>query len=304
MAVSRALEDAPEEKPERSVHEETALDRETSANNLMLGLPFYAIHALPLLAVFTGVTWADVIVCIALYWIRMFAVTGVYHRYFSHRTYKTSRPFQFFLAFLAQTSAQKGALWWAAHHRHHHKHSDQESDTHSPVQDSFFYSHVGWLFVNSNNETDWSKIKDFAKYPELVWLNTYNLVPPAILAIGIWLAMGWSGLLIGFFLSTVLLWHGTFVINSLAHVIGKKRFNTTDESRNHWLLALITMGEGWHNNHHYYQSSCRQGFYWWEIDMTYYIIKGLEAVGLVWDVREPPERVLAEGRAADAGAHT
>ena len=221
----------------------------------------------------------------------MFAVTGVYHRYFSHRTFKTSRWFQFALAFLAQTSAQKGVLWWAAHHRHHHKHSDSDIDTHSPVTSSMFYAHLGWLFVNQNNATDFSKIKDFAKSPELRFLNWFGLMPAIVLAVVVWWFLDWSGLLIGFFLS-----------NSLAHVFGKKRFETGDESRNSLVLALITLGEGWHNNHHYYQSSCRQGFYWWEVDITYYIIKGLQAVGLVWDVREPPERVLKEGRLADEAA--
>lgn len=305
MASSRALERATLESPDDSIEApETAatLSNEATPLNLLIGTPFYLIHLLPFAAIWTGVRWVDVAVCVTLYVIRMWAVTGVYHRYFSHRTYKTSRVFQLFLAFLAMTSAQKGVLWWAAHHRHHHKHSDEDIDTHSPVTASFFFSHVGWLFLNRNNATDYSKIKDFAKYPELRFLNRFYLLPPIMLGVVVFLAMGWSGLLIGFFLSTVFLWHGTFFINSLAHVFGRKRFDTKDESRNNGWLALITLGEGWHNNHHYYQSSCRQGFYWWEIDLTYYVIKGLEFVGLVWDVREPPERVLEEGRRRDAAA--
>jgi stearoyl-CoA desaturase (delta-9 desaturase) len=207
---------------------------------------------------------------------------------------------QFLLAFLAETSAQKGVLWWAAHHRMHHKLSDQPGDVHSPVQNGFLYAHLGWLFDNTN-ETRWEKIRDFAKYPELRWLNKHWLVPPTMLAVFCFLVAGWPGLFIGFFLSTVLLWHDTFIINSLTHLWGKRRFDTTDDSRNNALTALLTLGEGWHNNHHYYQSSCRNGFYWYEIDVTYYVLKMMSWVGLVWDIREVPDRVLAEGRRRDRG---
>ncbi len=249
------------------------------------------IHLLPLLAIWTGTRPIDWIVCGALYFVRMFGVTGVYHRYFSHRTYKTSRAFQFVLAFLAQTSAQKGALWWASHHRHHHKYSDTEYDTHSPVKESFFYSHIGWLF-DDTDDTDWDRIKDFKKYPELVFLNKHWWLPPTLLGLAVFLTLGWSGLLIGFFLSTILLWHGTFFINSLCHIWGRQTYVSGDQSRNNFFLALLTMGEGWHNNHHYYQASVRQGFRWWQVDMTYYVVKLLSFVGLVWDVREPPQSVL------------
>lgn len=270
-------------------------DSQTSAFRLwLLGAPFIILHLVPLLALLPGievrpVDWA---LCFGLYFIRMFAVTGAYHRYFSHRTYKTSRVMQFMLAFLAQTSSQKGALWWAAHHRHHHKYSDMPEDVHSPVQRSLFYAHVGWLY-DSTEGTDYSKIKDLAKYPELVFLNHYWWIPPAALGFGCWLALGWSGLLIGFVLSTVFLWHGTFTINSLSHVWGKRVYETSDDSRNNFWLALITLGEGWHNNHHYYQASTRQGFHWWQLDVTYYILKAMSWVGLVWDLREPPPEVVA-----------
>jgi stearoyl-CoA desaturase (delta-9 desaturase) len=261
-------------------------------------VPFILCHVGAVAALWTGITWQVAIYCAALYVIRMFGVTGVYHRYFSHRTYKTSRAFQFFLAFLAQTSAQKGALWWAAHHRSHHRLSDQPGDLHSPVIDGFWYSHVGWLY-NHTETTDYKQIPDFAKYPELRFLNRYGLMPAVVLGVASYLMLGWQGLCAGFFLSTVLLWHGTFTINSLSHVIGKKRFPTTDESRNNWLLAIITMGEGWHNNHHRFAGSTRQGFYWWEIDMTYYILKALSWVGLVWDLKPVPHQILAEGRQRD-----
>jgi stearoyl-CoA desaturase (delta-9 desaturase) len=262
--------------------------------------PFVLSHLAVFGAIWSGVTWQAVVLCVVLLFVRVWGITAGYHRYFAHRTYKTSRAFQLFLALLAQSSSQKGVLWWAAHHRVHHKLSDQPGDVHSPVQNSFFYAHVGWLF-DDTEETGWDKIRDFAKYPELRWLNKYWVVPPTVLAVASFLIAGWPGLFIGFFLSTVLLWHNTFLINSLTHVWGKKRFDTTDESRNNTVTALLTLGEGWHNNHHHYQSSCRNGFYWWEIDVTYYVLKMLSWVGLVWDIREVPEHVLREGRRRDRG---
>jgi len=269
-----------------------SVDRETPIPlyEILGAAPFVVVHLLPLLAFWTGTKWQDWAVCVALYWIRMFGVTGGYHRYFSHRTYKTSRVFQFILAFLAQSSSQKGALWWGAHHRVHHKLSDQDGDPHDSRK-GFWFSHIGWIFSPHSADTDYTRIKDLAKYPELVWLNRYWLVPPTTLAIFVALVWGSSGLLIGFFLSTALLWHGTFTINSLSHMLGNQRYESHDDSRNNWLLAILTMGEGWHNNHHHFMNSTRQGFYWWEYDMTYYILRGLQALRIVWDIKEPPARV-------------
>jgi stearoyl-CoA desaturase (delta-9 desaturase) len=199
--------------------------------------------------------------------------------------------FQFVLAFLAQTSAQKSVLWWAAKHRHHHLHSDTPDDVHSPRHTGFLYSHVGWIFARRHASADLRKVADLAAYPELMWLHKYELVPAVVLGTLCFLAAGWSGLVVGFFWSTVLLWHATFCINSLAHVCGRKRYVTGDDSRNNWLLALFTMGEGWHNNHHACQSSVRQGFRWWEVDATFYILKLLSRAGLVWDLKTPPDAV-------------
>jgi stearoyl-CoA desaturase (Delta-9 desaturase) len=261
-------------------------------------IPFIVIHLCALGAFWSGFTTEAVVCCVVLYVVRIFAVTGGYHRYFAHRTYKTSRVFQFVLAFLAQSTAQKGALWWAAHHRNHHRLSDQPGDLHSPVQDGFWYSHMGWLF-NNTSETDYSGIPDLNRYAELRFLNRYHLLPPIALGVGTFLLFGWSGLFVGFFLSTVLTWHATFTINSLSHVFGKRRFPTTDDSRNNWLLAILTFGEGWHNNHHRFSSSARQGFYWYEYDITYYILKTLSLFGIVWDLRPIPQSILEEGRAND-----
>lgn len=255
-------------------------------------VPFVLIHLACVAAVWTGITWQSVAICVALYWVRIFFIGAGYHRYFSHRAYATSRAFQFVLAFMAQSSVQKSVLWWGAKHRHHHLHSDTEHDVHSPRHTGFLYSHVGWIFARRHDTTDLVKIADFARYPELMWLHRLELLPGIVLGTLCWLVAGWSGLVVGFLWSTVLVWHGTFCINSLAHVRGRKRYVTGDDSRNNWLLAIFTMGEGWHNNHHAYQSSVRQGFRWWEFDPTYYILRMLSWVGIVWDLKTPPANVL------------
>jgi len=255
-------------------------------------IPFVAVHLACIAAIWTGITWPALALCVALYWLRILAIGAGYHRYFSHRAYATGRVFQFVLAFLSQTSAQKSALWWAAKHREHHLHSDSELDVHSPRRHGFVYSHVGWIFDRKHDDTDLAKVADLARYPELLWLHRWEQLPAVALAGLCFLVAGWSGLVVGFFWSTVLVYHGTFSINSLAHVHGSKRYVTGDDSRNSWLLALITMGEGWHNNHHAYQSSVRQGFRWWEVDPTFYVLKGLARLGLVWDLKTPPEPVL------------
>jgi stearoyl-CoA desaturase (delta-9 desaturase) len=254
-------------------------------------IPFLAIHATVFVAFFVTFKWWYPVVALGLYGLRMFGITAGFHRYFSHRTYKTNRVFQFVLAWIGTMSAQKGVLWWAAHHRDHHKYSDQPEDIHSPVQRGFWWSHVGWILAPVNDATKFDRIRDFAKYPELVWLNKYHWVPPLTLAIALGFIGGLPLLVWGFSISTVALWHGTFTINSLSHVIGKRRYVTTDDSRNNWVLALITLGEGWHNNHHYYMSSANQGFFWWEIDVSYYTLKVLSWLGLVWDLRKPPAHI-------------
>src|SRR6266446_2738450 len=251
-------------------------------------IPFVLVHLACIGAIWTGITWQSVAICAALYWLRIFAIGAGYHRYFSHRAYATSRAFQFVLAVLSQSTAQKSVLWWAAKHRHHHLHSDTEHDVHSPRHKGFFYSHLGWIFARKHDKTDLVKIADFACYPELMWLHRYELMPALILALLCFVVGGWPGLVVGFFWSTVLVYHATFCINSLAHVHGRKRYVTADDSRNNWFLAVFTMGEGWHNNHHACQSSVRQGFRWWEIDPTFFILKALSWLRLVWDLKTPP----------------
>lgn len=269
-------------------------------------ISFTLMHFIPFAALLTGATLFDWMICIFLYFFRMFWITGGYHRYFAHRSYKTSRWFQFVIAFMAQTSAQKGALWWAGHHRVHHRTSDTYDDPHSMKHYGFWYSHVGWIIGPDYKETDYKIIGDYSKYPELVWLNKYYLVPPVVLALTVmafggivngggiemmFTSAGFSTLFIGFFLSTVVLYHGTFSINSIMHKFGKQRYKSNDESKNSLWLALLTMGEGWHNNHHYYETAARQGFFWWEIDITYYILRIFGFLGLIWDIREVPDHI-------------
>ena len=255
-------------------------------------IPFVLLHLACFAAIWTGITWQAMAIAVALYWLRMFAIGAGYHRYFSHRSYSTSRAFQFMLAFLSQTTAQKSVLWWAAKHRHHHLHSDTEHDVHSPRHRGFVYAHLGWIFSSRHDEADLSTVSDLVRYPELRWLHRFELAPALILAGLTFLVAGWPGLVVGFCWSTVAVYHGTFCINSLAHVHGSKRYVTGDDSRNNWFLALLTMGEGWHNNHHAYQASARQGFRWWEIDPTYYCLRLLSWAGIVWDLKTPPPAVL------------
>ena len=263
----------------------------TERVNRVSSIPFALVHLAPLALIWTGVGWGDLALCAALYQIRMFFITAGYHRYFAHHSYKMNRFWQFVMAFGGTTAVQKGPLWWAALHRDHHRFADTPDDIHSPLK-GFWWSHVGWILCDKYSDTRLDRISDFAAYPELRWLDKHNWIGPWTLGVATFLVFGWSGLVAGFFLSTVLLWHGTFLVNSLAHVFGRRRYVTHDSSRNSLLIALATGGEGWHNNHHYLPSSARQGFFWWEIDLTYYALLGLSAVGVVHDLHRPPKRLL------------
>jgi len=248
-------------------------------------IPFVLIHIGVLAAFFAPPTPTLLAWLAGSYFLRMFGVTAGYHRYFSHRSYRLGRTAQFLMAVLAQTSGQKGVLWWAAHHRQHHRYADREQDVHSPWQRGFWWSHIGWILANDYDSYDPKKVADWAKFPELLWLDRHHWVPAAgygalILALG-----GFPAFIWGFIISTVLLYHCTFAINSVAHLAGSRRFDTPDHSRNNWLLAILTLGEGWHNNHHFSMGSCRQGYRWWEIDVTYMVIKALSLVGIATDLR-------------------
>jgi stearoyl-CoA desaturase (Delta-9 desaturase) len=261
------------------------------------------IHVGTVVALFGPIDAGLLAMALASYLVRMFAITAGYHRYFSHRSFKTSRVFQFLLALLGTSATQKGPLWWASAHRRHHKYSDTPEDMHSPTQRGFWHSHMGWWFGKKNDQTAMEWVPDLARYPELKFLDRYYHVGVVAWMMLAFLLRGWDGFLWGYVVSTFVLMHGTFAINSLAHVYGSRRYDTPDTSRNNWWLALATLGEGWHNNHHRYMSSARQGFFWWEVDATYYVLKVLSWTGIVWDLRAPlprlfdvdePRRALAE----------
>jgi stearoyl-CoA desaturase (delta-9 desaturase) len=266
--------------------------------NWFASIPFFAVHAVALATPFVApFAWRWVALAACTYAVRLFAITAGYHRYFSHRAFRTSRAFQLVLAVLGASAAQKGPLWWAAHHRDHHRHSDRPEDVHSPVQRGFWWSHVGWILARRHEPTKLDRVKDLARFPELRIVDRFTHLAPVALATVLFLAGGWPALLWGFFVSTVLLWHATFAINSLAHVLGRRRFETTDASRNSLPLALLTFGEGWHNNHHFWPSAARQGFTWWEIDVTYAVLQVLAVLRVVRDLRRPPA-LLRAGRGA------
>lgn len=257
---------------------------------------YFGMHVACLGVFWTGVKWSDLALCFSLYLVRMFGLMAGYHRYFSHRSFKTSRAFQFLLGLLGTLGYQKGPLWWASHHRYHHRYSDTYLDYHSPVHRSFLYSHSGWFLDKSNRETKFDRVGDLARYPELVWLDKWNLLPVLTLALLLLFFFGWSGFIWGFCINTILVWHAIHAIGSFGHRFGGyRRFATTDNSRNKWFIALALLGEGWHNNHHFYPSSARQGFIWWEIDIAYYVLKLMGWMGLIWDLRLPPEHLIHGG---------
>lgn len=283
------------------------LDPGSREFNALRVLPFILLHLACLLALYTGVSTFAAVFAAGFFAIRMFAITGFYHRYFSHKTFRTNRFWQFVFAVVGASAAQRGPLWWAAHHRHHHQHSDQEEDLHSPHHGGFWWSHVGWFTCDAGFGTDERRVKDWLKFPELRFINRFDALVPALAAVGIFAlgealaawapGLGTNGLQLlvwGFFISTVVLFHATVSINSLSHVWGSRRFETGDDSRNNPWLALITFGEGWHNNHHRWPQSARQGFRWYEIDLTYYGLWLLSKVGIVYDLKPIPEPVRQE----------
>ena len=269
--------------------------------------PFVALHLACLGVIWVGVSTTALAVAFALYALRMFALTGFYHRYFSHRTFRTSRAVQFAFAVIGAACVQRGPLWWAAHHRNHHRNADTRLDPHSPGVHGFLWSHMGWFLTPRAFRTELERVPDLAAYPELRWLDRYDIAVPVLLAVALYAlgvllhhvapelhTSGGQLLVWGFFVSTVVLFHATVTINSLAHRYGSRRFTTRDDSRNNPWLALLTFGEGWHNNHHYFPGSARQGFRWWEIDLTWYGLKLMALLGLVHDLKPVPAWVLAK----------
>jgi stearoyl-CoA desaturase (delta-9 desaturase) len=256
---------------------------------------FIVLHAGTILGMIAWpLTARAAVLGLGLFWIRTFALTAGYHRYFSHRTFKTSRGFQLLLAVLGCSAFQQGPLWWAGHHRHHHRNTDGPGDVHSPRLQGLFWAHVGWVFAYENEPTRVDLVKDLARYPELIWLDRHHRWPAYAMAAGAWAVAGMPGLVWGFLVPTLLLFQTTFAVNSLAHRFGRRRYDNADDSRNNWWVALLTFGEGWHNNHHRYPASVRQGFFWWELDVSYLLLAALARLGVVWDLRLPPRSVLEE----------
>ncbi len=267
-------------------------------------IPFIILHLSCFMIFFVGFSWTAFVVCMSLFAIRMFAITGFYHRYFSHKTFRTSRFVQCLFAMIGATAVQRGPLWWAAHHRGHHMHSDTTEDKHSPKEHGFIWSHMGWFLTKSNFVTNTKLIRELIRFPELRIIDRFDLLMPLALSISLWAigyyleqyepslhTNGFQLFIWGFSVSTIMLYHATFLVNSVAHQWGKKRYETKDTSRNNFLIAILTFGEGWHNNHHHYPGSARQGFYWWEIDLTYYVLKCLAMMGIIWDVRTVSENI-------------
>lgn len=252
-----------------------------------------------------GFSWTALAIFFLSYVMKAMGITTGFHRYFAHRSFKTSRWFQFILAVVGTTAVQGGVLWWSSHHRGHHAHSDQDEDLHSPVSYSTFQSHLGWMWSASCFKPTKHKLLDFARFPEIKWLNkNYSLLIVIQGALFFLLgellsnyfpSLGTSGAQVfvwGFLLATVWTWHVTFSINSVCHLFGKKRYKSADESRNNWLFGILAFGEGWHNNHHKFGWSARNGFYWYEWDPTYYLLKTLEKLGIVWDLKIPSKEQM------------
>jgi stearoyl-CoA desaturase (delta-9 desaturase) len=297
MGVPRWLDN------ERRAAERAALANDPNADSVEWSrtIPYVLMHVACLAVIWVGVSWVAVIVALIAYVVRMFAITGLYHRYFSHKTFKTSRAGQFIFGILGASAVQRGPIWWAAHHRHHHANSDQPGDVHSPKQVGFWRAHMGWFLSRKGFAPDLKYVRDLLQFRELRWLDRFDIAIPFILGVGMFLLglllekqaphLGtdrWQMLVWGFFISTVVCYHATYTINSLSHVFGKQRYRTGDTSRNNWMLAILTLGEGWHNNHHHYPNTVKQGFYWYEIDVSYYILKVLSWLGIIWDLKPIP----------------
>ena len=272
--------------------------------NAVQVIMFWAVQASALLVVAVPFRWAFVGLWAASHFVRAIGLTLVFHRYFAHRAFQMKRGARFVWALIGTAAMQKGPLWWAGHHVNHHRFADREGDPHSPAVSGFYYAHIGWFLNDARNdrlEATNPVIRDFSKAPEIRWLERFFVVPPLLLAIALFLAGGLTWVVWGFCAPTVTLAHSTFAINSINHLFGSRRFETPDDSRNNPFTAFFAAGEGWHNNHHRYQRAARNGFYWWEFDPTWYVIRAMAAVGLVWDIQPVPERIYAEAHAANAG---
>ena len=264
---------------------------------------FWLVQASAVLMFAVPFRWAFVALWAASHFSRALGLTLIFHRYLAHRAFQMNRVARFVWAFIGTAAMQKGPLWWAGHHVNHHRYADRDGDPHSPSVSGFYYAHIGW-FLNDTRHDQLPPsnpvIRDFSKDFEIAWLERFFVVPPLLLAIAMFLAGGLPWLVWGFCVPTVTLAHSTFAINTINHMFGSRRFETLDASRNNLLTAFFAVGEGWHNNHHRYQRAARNGFYWWEFDPTWYVIRAMAAVGLVWGIQSVPTRIYEEARVVKA----
>ena len=260
-------------------------------------------HLSVVLVFISGYSFTALITFLVLFLVRLFVITGFFHRYYSHRSYQTSRWFQFLLTFIGTSAGQQGPLSWATSHITHHQHADAEDDPHSPVLNSGFYAHIGWLLQKDALSTNDKIVKPFTKYPEIVFLDRYHYIGTTSLIISLALLgmllsehypeLGTSALQLvswGFILSTLLILHGACLVNSVGHLYGYRRFKTKDNSHNVWWLFPLTLGDNWHNNHHHAPKSASFSYAWWEVDIIYLCILILEKLGLVWNVKKPQDQ--------------
>ncbi len=280
-------------------------------------VPFFLVHVLCLGVVWTGWSTFAVFFAVIMYLLRMFSITAFYHRYFSHHAFQTNRFLQFIFAVWGCSALQRGPLWWAAIHRHHHIYADTDKDLHSPVRQGFFWSHIGWILAYENKRTRIEYLKDWLTFPELVFMDKFAYVIPIIEApiifiIGHLLSIyrpefntnGVQLLIWGFFISTVLSSHATFTINSIDHMYGSRRYNMQNTSRNNIMTAIVTLGEGWHNNHHHFPITARAGFYWWELDVTYYLLVILSWLRIVKNLTPLPDKIRDSNQIAKGTIET
>jgi stearoyl-CoA desaturase (delta-9 desaturase) len=264
---------------------------------------FWAVQVSAVLIFFVPFAWGLLALWAVSHFSRAVGLTLAFHRYFAHRAFQMNRAARFFWTFVGTAAMQKGPLWWAGHHVNHHRFADRDGDPHSPMVSGVYYAHIGWFLNDARHdrlEATNPVVRDFSAAPEIAFLDRYFFVPPLLLATTMYLVGGLSWLVWGFCLPTMTLAHATFAINTVNHMFGSRRFDTIDESRNNPLTALFAAGEGWHNNHHRYQRAARNGFYWWEIDLTWYAIRAMAVCGLAWDLQPVPDRIYAEARATKA----
>jgi stearoyl-CoA desaturase (Delta-9 desaturase) len=264
---------------------------------------FWTVQVSALLVFAVPFRWAFVAVWALSHFLRAIGLTLAFHRYFAHRAFKMNRIARFAWVWIGTSAMQKGPIWWAGHHVNHHKYADRDGDPHSPMVSGVYYAHIGWFLNDTKHdklEANNPVIRDFSKVPEIAFIEKYFFLPPLLLAIAMFAVGGFPLLIWGFCLPTMTLAHATFAINTVNHMFGSRRFETVDESRNNPFTAFFAVGEGWHNNHHRYQRAARNGFYWWEFDPTWYVIRAMKAVGLVWDVQAVPKRIYEEARVVKA----